>query len=205
MLNKIWNRIRYGAVAQLGERFGGIEEAGGSSPPSSTTFEDNLEDLQGACQQAGAEAFWRVDDELEHKCWATVAAERMAKAIHGLVFHRKIDSRSEAADAALDWRNPVTSDSEGPKVSDETTEEEHWNEDGPTGLAVELADMVSDMIWGGERGWERADKEQFKHLKREARKRMKAGSERLAEAENENRYRFCSGCGDSHKGRRCYD
>ena len=58
------------------------------------------------------------------------------------------------------------------KVSDEETEE-HWCEDGLTGLALELADMVSDMIWGGERGWERATKEQFQHLKAEARKRMK--------------------------------
>jgi hypothetical protein len=46
-------------------------------------------------------------------------------------------------------------------------------EDGPTGRALELADLVSDMIWGGERGWERATNEQFKHLKSEARKRMK--------------------------------
>ena len=53
------------------------------------------------------------------------------------------------------------------KVSDEMTE------DGLTGRALELADLVSDMIWGGERGWERANNEQFVHLKREARKRMK--------------------------------
>ncbi len=46
-------------------------------------------------------------------------------------------------------------------------------EDGITGRALELADLVSDMIWGGDRGWECADKEQFEHLKREARKRMK--------------------------------
>ena len=30
--------VRCGAVAQLGERFNGIEEVGGSSPPSSTTI-----------------------------------------------------------------------------------------------------------------------------------------------------------------------
>jgi hypothetical protein len=53
------------------------------------------------------------------------------------------------------------------QVSDEMTE------DGLTGRALELADLVSDMIWGGERGWERADNEQFKHLKRKARERMK--------------------------------
>jgi hypothetical protein len=46
-------------------------------------------------------------------------------------------------------------------------------EDGLTGRALELADLVSDMIWGGDRGWERANNVQFKHLKREARKRMK--------------------------------
>jgi len=46
-------------------------------------------------------------------------------------------------------------------------------EDGITGRALELADLVSDMIWGGARGWERADQEQFEHLKREAGKRMK--------------------------------
>ncbi len=46
-------------------------------------------------------------------------------------------------------------------------------EDGITGRALELADLVSDMIWGGARGWECADQEQFEHLKREARKRMK--------------------------------
>jgi hypothetical protein len=53
------------------------------------------------------------------------------------------------------------------QVSDELTEDEL------TGRALELADLVSDMIWGGERGWECADNEQFAHLKREARKRMK--------------------------------
>ncbi len=243
-----------GAVAQSGERFGGIEEVRGSSPRSSTSLEgsigaliegmrkraeirekidrgdgkvdrigaqlteaaDVLERLwkassrvvaiakdgepdrehadlvriykilecaldedkelreeQEAWMRASAEAFWRVDEELGHRCWATVAAERMAKAIHGLVFRRKIDARSEAADAALDWRDPVGKDRESPKVSDETAEEDHWNEDGLTGLAIELADMVSDMLWGGERGWECATKEQFEHLKREARKRMK--------------------------------
>jgi hypothetical protein len=76
--------------------------------------------LQEACQQAGAEAFWRIEEELE-----------------------------------------------GTQVSEEMTE------DGITGRALELADLVSDMIWGGERGWERADNEQFKYLKSEARKRMK--------------------------------
>jgi hypothetical protein len=70
-----------------------------------------LDALQEACQQAGAEAFWRVEEEM--------------------------------------------------------------TEDGLTGRALELADLVSDMIWGGERGWERATKEQFKYLKSEARKRMK--------------------------------
>jgi hypothetical protein len=70
-----------------------------------------LDALQEACQQAGAEAFWRIEEEL--------------------------------------------------------------TEDGLTGRALELADLVSDMIWGGERGWERATNEQFKHLKSEARKRMK--------------------------------
>jgi hypothetical protein len=89
--------------------------------------DEELREDQEAWLQAGAEAFWRVDEEIERA-----------------------------------------------KVSDEMSEEEdHWNEDGLTGLAVELADMVSDMIFGGERGWERATKEQFKHLKREARKRMK--------------------------------
>jgi hypothetical protein len=135
--------------------------------------ERELREEQEAWLRASAEAFWRVEEELEHQCQATVAAERMAKAIHGLVFRSKIDARSEAADAALDWRDPVGNDRESPKVSDEDAEEKHWNEDGLTGLALELADMVSDMIWGGERGWERATKEQFAHLKREARKRMK--------------------------------
>jgi hypothetical protein len=82
--------------------------------------------------------------------------------------------------------------------------ESDWCEDGLTGRAMELADMVSDMIWGGERGWERADKAQFQHLKREARKRMKAGGIRLAESTNESRTPYCSGCGDWHSGRRCY-
>jgi len=71
-------------------------------------------------QQAGAEAFYRVERELKEA-----------------------------------------------QVSDEMTE------DGLTGRALELADMVSDMIWGGERGWERADNEQFKQLLQQARTKLR--------------------------------
>ncbi len=116
-----------GAVAQLGERLSGRQEVRGSSPRSSTILDEDERADSEAWQRASAEAFWRVEKELE----------------------------------------------EGAQVSDEMAEESHWNEDGLTGLALELADMVSDMVWGGERGWERATMEQFKHLKREARKRMK--------------------------------
>lgn len=52
-------------------------------------------------------------------------------------------------------------------------------EDGLTGRALELADLVSYIIWGGSRGWERADKEQFEVLKREARKRLTVVKPRL--------------------------
>lgn len=45
-------------------------------------------------------------------------------------------------------------------------------EDGLTGRALELADLVSSLVWGGSRGWERANKEQFESLKREARNRL---------------------------------
>ena len=34
--------ISHGAVAHLGERFNGIEEVGGSSPPSSTSITHSL-------------------------------------------------------------------------------------------------------------------------------------------------------------------
>lgn len=47
------------------------------------------------------------------------------------------------------------------------------DEEGITERAYALADMVSDMIWGGERGWELATKEQFDYLKTEARRRMR--------------------------------
>ena len=127
-----------GAVAQLGERFGGIEEVRGSSPRSSTS----LEDEQAAWQQAGAESFYRVERELEGSATFKDNLDALKKEL----------SRIEE---------------EGAQVSDEMTE------DGLTGRALELADLVSDMIWGGERGWERANNEQFAHLKREARKRMK--------------------------------
>ena len=46
-------------------------------------------------------------------------------------------------------------------------------EDGLTGRAIALADMVSDMIWGGEQGWESATDEQFKFLLRNARQQMR--------------------------------
>lgn len=115
-----FQEIGNGAVAQLGEHLRGTQEVRGSSPRSSTSLDEDERAEQAAWQQAGAEAFWRIEEELEEA-----------------------------------------------QVSDEMTE------DGLTGRALELADLVSDMIWGGDRGWERADNEQFAHLKREARKRMK--------------------------------
>ncbi len=98
----------------------GMQEVQGSIPCRSTNLDEGERAEQEAWGRASAEAFWRVEEELEEA-----------------------------------------------KVSDEMAE------DGPTGRALELADLVSDMVWGGERGWERANKEQFAHLKREARKRMK--------------------------------
>ena len=109
-----------GAVAQQGEHLHGMQEVQGSIPCRSTNLDEGERAEQEAWGRASAEAFWRVEEELEEA-----------------------------------------------KVSDDMTE------DGPTGRALELADLVSDMVWGGERGWERANKEQFAHLKREARKRMK--------------------------------
>jgi hypothetical protein len=49
-------------------------------------------------------------------------------------------------------------------------------EEGITERAYILADLVADMVWGGERGWELATKEQFAHLKAEARRRMRGDS-----------------------------
>jgi hypothetical protein len=49
------------------------------------------------------------------------------------------------------------------------------SEDGLTGRALELADAVSDLVWGGERGWEKATDEQFRQLKQELRLKFRAG------------------------------
>lgn len=41
--------------------------------------------------------------------------------------------------------------------------------------ARELAEVVSDVVWGGEHGWEFCSDEQFRHLKMTARKWALAG------------------------------
>lgn len=46
-----------------------------------------------------------------------------------------------------------------------------------TGRALEIADTVCDMIWGGERGWEIATKSQYKALLRILRTRLKTHPE----------------------------
>jgi hypothetical protein len=46
-----------------------------------------------------------------------------------------------------------------------------------TGRALELADTASDMIWGGERGWERATDSQYQALLRILRNRLKTHPE----------------------------
>ena len=47
------------------------------------------------------------------------------------------------------------------------------DEERITERAYVLADIVSEMLWSGDRRWERATREQFQHLKAEARRRMK--------------------------------
>ncbi len=156
-----------GAVAQLGERFGGIEEVRGSSPRSSTTKEDRLKvlreialwfaELRGGKVDLGlrfvmdGDHFWVEKPTREVMITTSLEDEQAAW---------------QQVSAEAFWRVEEELEEEA-QVSDEMTE------DGLTGRALELADLVSDMIWGGERGWERATNEQFKHLKSEARKRMK--------------------------------
>lgn len=50
------------------------------------------------------------------------------------------------------------------------------NEETLTERALVLADIVSDMIWGGERGWEAASDEQFKYLAKTLRERLRKGA-----------------------------
>ncbi len=45
-----------------------------------------------------------------------------------------------------------------------------------TERALELADLVSELVWGGERGWERCTDEQFKILKSTLTKRYRVGA-----------------------------
>ena len=61
---RLWSVVseeKKGAVAQQGEHLSGTQEVQGSIPCRSTS----LEDEQAAWQQAGAEAFYRVERELE--------------------------------------------------------------------------------------------------------------------------------------------
>ena len=49
----------------------------------------------------------------------------------------------------------------------------HEEEERVLVRALDLADIVSDMIWGGERGWEGCTDAQFRHLTKTLRERLK--------------------------------
>ncbi len=191
-----------GAVAQLGERLSGRQEVRGSTPRSSTSFEGEIATLveglrkraeirakidrgHGKVDRLGVqlteaaeviERLWRAssrvvaiakDGEPDHEHADLVLIWKILETALGENDRefREEQAAWQRASAEAFWR--IEEELEGAKVSDEMTE------DGSTGRALELADMVSDMIWGGERGWERATNEQFKYLLQQARTKLR--------------------------------
>ena len=190
-----------GAVAQLGERLNGIQEAGGSTPPSSTSFDGIIALIESMRKRAEIRA--KIDrgdgkpDRISTQLLeAAHVIERLLRASSkALAIAKDGEPDHEHADLVRVWK--ILESVLGEQGKEFREEQERWQqagaeafyrverelkeaqvsdemtEDGLTGRALELADMVSDMIWGGERGWERADNEQFKQLLQQARTKLR--------------------------------